>query len=227
MSDPHVCPECARVFNWGADADSADVDREGEQWISCRENAYWKLTFHMKSAHPDAGFYCGRRGESAASSRLQGKDFWNTRDGHKACSYCGSMSPDELFAAIDAGHQLGPTDKSYKVYVDLPNPEAGQIVEIGSESGPTHNRDGKRTRPDLTEAEIRSGHYDRKIMGNANATVHAKFYFQHLSVEQQQRFIDLLNAKKIKIGVPGYFYARPFFIAPPQSRTETPDAATA
>jgi hypothetical protein len=183
MGDPHTCPECACVFNWGADADSADVDREGEQWISCRENAHWKLTFHMQRAHPDAGFYCGRRGESAASLRMPGKDFWNTPDGHKACSYCGSMSPDELFAAIESGAEIGPTDKNYKIYVSLPNLKAGQIVETGSESGPTL-RDGK-------------------------------FYFQHLSVEQQQRFIDLLNAKKINIGVPGYFYARPFFIAVP------------
>jgi hypothetical protein len=44
---------------------------------------------------------------------------------------------------------------------------------------------------------------------------HAKFYFQHLSEEQMQEFIDLLNQKKMNIAEPGYFYSRPFFIAPP------------
>ena len=35
----------------------------------------------------------------------------------RTCSYCGSISPAALFEAIDAGEELGPTDKSYKVYV--------------------------------------------------------------------------------------------------------------
>lgn len=40
----------------------------------------------------------------------------------------------------------------------------------------------------------------------------AKFYYQHLSEDQKREFVDLLNAKKIKIGYPGYLYSRPFFI---------------
>ena len=38
------------------------------------------------------------------------------RDGR--CSYCGSMSEDDFFAAVDAGAEIGPTDKNYKVYVN-------------------------------------------------------------------------------------------------------------
>lgn len=38
-----------------------------------------------------------------------------------------------------------------------------------------------------------------------------KFYFQHLSDEDKNRFIDLYNAKKMKIGIPGYFYVTPYF----------------
>ena len=34
------------------------------------------------------------------------------------CSYCGSMSPTQFFRAIEAGAEIGPTDKNYKVYVD-------------------------------------------------------------------------------------------------------------
>jgi hypothetical protein len=47
-----------------------------------------------------------------------------------------------------------------------------------------------------------------------------KFYFQHLNVSEQQRFVDLLNAGKFNLGYPGRFYVRPFFIAPPAPRVE-------
>ena len=43
-----------------------------------------------------------------------------------------------------------------------------------------------------------------------------KFYFQHLSPEQQNKFIELYNAKKMKLGYPGHFYSRPFFCTPAQ-----------
>jgi len=46
------------------------------------------------------------------------EDEFSDRHGEGAsCSYCGSISPDDLFAAIDSGAELGPTDKNYKVYV--------------------------------------------------------------------------------------------------------------
>lgn len=50
---------------------------------------------------------------------------------------------------------------------------------------------------------------------------HQKFYFQHLSPEQQTRFIELYNAHKLRLGVPGYFYQLPYFCSrvapkPPQ-----------
>lgn len=44
---------------------------------------------------------------------------------------------------------------------------------------------------------------------------HRKFYFQHLDEDGKRRFIDLLNEGNVVIGDPGYFYVRPFFIAPP------------
>jgi len=40
---------------------------------------------------------------------------------------------------------------------------------------------------------------------------HRKFYFQHLRKEQQERFIELVNAGTLVIGYPGYFYVLPFF----------------
>lgn len=38
-----------------------------------------------------------------------------------------------------------------------------------------------------------------------------KFYFQHFTRDQQTRFIELYNAGKIKMGVPGHFYVTPYF----------------
>lgn len=90
---------------------------------------------------------------------LEEKDQWR---GDDTCSYCGSLSPEKLFEAIEAGAELGPTDKNYKVYV-------------------------------------------------SGAGFENKFYFQHLSVEEQARFVTLLNERKVNVGYPGHFYVLPFF----------------
>lgn len=42
-----------------------------------------------------------------------------------------------------------------------------------------------------------------------------KFYFQHLDGPQKERFVELLNAKKLNIGFPGRFYMQPFFVRKP------------
>lgn len=101
-------------------------------------------------------FICPRSNEGPSVNG--GKAEWRPNDG--CCSYCGSMSEANFFAAIENGAELGPTDKSYKVYV------------------------GGR----------------------------GKFYFQHLSDEGKQRFIDLWNKNGLKISAPGHFYVTPFFI---------------
>lgn len=40
-----------------------------------------------------------------------------------------------------------------------------------------------------------------------------KFYFQHLSPEQRREFVDLVNARTIHLGYPGYFTVLPYFMA--------------
>jgi len=120
--------------------------------------------------------WCPRRAETG--SKANGPDSI-ARGG--SCSYCGSMHPDDFMevARGAAEGELGPTDKSYKVYVDP----------------------GYR-----------------------------KFYFQHLSEEQKQEFVDLYNARPrrtyseddlsfiggdgpgMQVGYPGYFYSLPFFM---------------
>lgn len=117
---------------------------------------------------------CPRAAEDGATlSQLKppfnGEMVWRE---DRTCSYCGSLDPDVFMARLEAGDvELGPTDKSYKVYIrDLEGKPVG---------GPA-----------------------------------GKFYFQHLNAEQQGRFIELYNARKIKMGFPGHFYNLPFFCRP-------------
>jgi len=42
------------------------------------------------------------------------KDLWR---GDHTCSYCGSLSPEKFFEAIEKGDEVDPTDKDYKAYV--------------------------------------------------------------------------------------------------------------
>lgn len=109
-----------------------------------------------------------------------------------SCHYCGSMQGDDFMARLEAGDvELGPSDKSYKVYV--------------------HNKGGLPFYQAYRVDEDRSGN-QANWRWITRTTSQCKFYFQHLSVEQCQRFVELLNEKKLHIGYPGYFYALPFFI---------------
>lgn len=42
----------------------------------------------------------------------------------------------------------------------------------------------------------------------------SKVYFQHFDDADKGRFIDLLNAKRMTLATPGYFYTSPFFCRP-------------
>lgn len=160
---------------------------------------------------------CPRRSEGVRAFAANTKDSWRSRDGYQCCSYCGSLKNEAFFEAIEAGAELGPTDKSYKVYVDLPDPRAGEMKITGSSNsekqpGPAWTA---ATDADLVEyyegRPVPQDHSIKWVLRTPRQTVHCKFYFQHLSLEEQTRFIDLHNAKKIKIGAPGYFYRLPFF----------------
>lgn len=67
-------------------------------------------------------FTCPRRiaeGHDRTDSPLAydgpNRDEW--RD-DKTCSYDGSIHPDEFMEYVRSGGEVGPTDKSYKFYVD-------------------------------------------------------------------------------------------------------------
>ena len=72
---------------------------------------------------------CPRRIENGMHTangpfRGAGENLDSYEDGHgmigqsRGCTYCGSMHPDDFMAAVRAGNEIGPTDKSYKLYVD-------------------------------------------------------------------------------------------------------------
>ena len=160
---------------------------------------------------------CARRDEQiGADKHFPGPDsFRVNRDGVETCSYCGSISPEAFFAAVEAGAEVGPTDKSYKVYIDLPHPKVGLPCVKASSTHP--HRDWVQVTAENIDTlpldEYQRQHYLGKYV---EVTVegqkyHGKFYFQHLSPEEQTRFIELYNAKRMNVGIPGYFYTTPFF----------------
>lgn len=182
-------------------------------------------------------FFCPRRGPgSPFDPQSEGTDWWVERadpyDIAPTCSYCGSVSPEVLFAAIEAGHELGPTDKGYKLYLELPNDMPGAKRVNGSSSG------GDQSRPPLwgtnnggywvRRQDMNVGERELAIacgmhraeddgrdgwinFGPAGPIKHGKFYFQHFSADDRARFLDLHNEQKIALGYPGYLYAKPYF----------------
>lgn len=48
----------------------------------------------------------------------------------------------------------------------------------------------------------------------AGAPRDGKVYFQHFDEADKHRFIELVNSKRMTIGMPGHFYRIPFFCQP-------------
>jgi hypothetical protein len=137
---------------------------------------------------------CPRRAESGIAVFNLNKDHYREDD---TCSYCGSLNPEILMARLEAGDiSLGPTDKNYKVYV---HNAGGQVFK---QTFRDCYSQGVKDCPGPQECT----HW---VMRDIEQT---KFYFQHLSDEQKNRFIELLNERKFRIGYPGHFYVLPFFI---------------
>jgi len=144
-------------------------------------------------ARPLASSVCPRqRDEAVLDVQREHRTHWR-HDG--TCSYCGSLSEDLFLASVAAGHELGPTDKNYKVYVRRPNPRAGRTCRVGT-----------RSWQDSTGARC-----EEPIYGTEPELTHDKFYFQHLSPEGQESFLSLLNDGVARVGMPGHFYVLPFF----------------
>lgn len=65
---------------------------------------------------------CPRRSEIGGSAHssvflIPDTDLWLKRSAGRVCSFCGSLHPDDFMGMVHDGVELGPTDKSYKVYL--------------------------------------------------------------------------------------------------------------
>lgn len=88
---------------------------------------------------------------------------------YRKCGYCGSIHPEDLLAALEAGAVLHGADWKYgwphKFYVDgIPNPEAGRMVVKSSKHWT--DEEGNRRHEEYPEPEA--------------DTVGGKWYNEHL-----------------------------------------------
>lgn len=149
-------------------------------------------------------FTCPRRIEDGTDNDSvftyggKNKDEWHKREGHYVCSYCGSVQPEAVFEAIEIGTPIGTTDKSYKIYVDLPGD--GKKRSRGS---------ANYAQPGYKKVPFKK---EWKAPAEPTLTFHGKFYFQHFSDQDKHKFIDLINQKKIKYAGDFGFYVMPFFM---------------
>ena len=146
------------------------------------------------------------------------------------CSYCGSMSPDDFMDHVRAGRPIGPTDKSYKVYVHK-IPRGGDPGDIRVLSATTHYDPQRHPTDvrveDLTDAQ-RQAVIEQWCRGNPDKfsekpyeaygfttwgeTVEGKFYTAHLSPEQGHEFWELHLAGDVNWSYPLY---RPIYLPGP------------
>jgi len=136
----------------------------------------------------------------------------------KTCSYCGSMDEASFFAAIEAGCELTPTDKTYKAYVQTPNPNAGKprILSSSSAGKPEWGAGWVEVTAENFATLPQSGGLTPVIGEWVLVEPDGKqrrqtFYFQHLSPEGRGKLVDLVNAGAIKFAYPGRFYVLPYF----------------
>jgi hypothetical protein len=128
-------------------------------------------------------YWCPRRAE-IGGSRTYGPD---KLDRNTGCSYCGSTHPD-VFMEIARGNEageLGPTDKSYKVYV-TGTPTPGQRKFYFQHL----NEEQMREFVDLYNARPRRQYSD------------------------EDRSFTQAEGTGMLISYPGYFYASPYFMSP-------------
>ena len=160
----------------------------------------------MSSVMQETSFKCPRRSEAPYDIHPRDNDYDPSDD---TCNYCGSMNPDTFMERVEAGDvELGATDKNYKVYV--------------------RNSGGKpfgNTYRDCPKDKEMVGASGNKYMVSScdrgpdecthwvtRTTDSTKFYFQHLSVDQRKRFIELMNQDgKLKMKGGFRFYVMPFF----------------
>jgi ferredoxin len=153
-------------------------------------------------------FKCPRRAESHFGSSpafLRDDDYDPSDD---SCQYCGSLNPDTFMARLEAGDVLlGSTDKNYKVYVENHGGEQFKqsFRDCPRDKEMTGAVGNKYFISNCDKGPVECAHWVTREMQQT------KFYFQHLSEQQQNRFIELVNTKKVRFSGDYGFYVLPFF----------------
>lgn len=176
---------------------------------------------------PEQSQTCPRRmAEYGPWEHAEGLDSWTTGHGVTgqdaiglSCSFCGSLNPDRFMELVRQGWIVGPTDKSYKAYLDRPATDeekrASKERWLASNIGQALKRaaDAEGKTPEQAAEELDRAYQVENPTVDCAGTV-AKFYYQHLSAEQQDEFIALHNERRMNVGYPGRLYVPPFFAAP-------------
>lgn len=139
---------------------------------------------------------CPRRAENPHTTVTE---FENKPD-DGTCDYCGSLMPDEFMRRLEDGDiALGATTKNYKVYV----------LNNGGEKFRMSYRIDEPSKPgEIMKDPMDQSHWKWET----KETDRTKFYFQHLSVDQQNRFIELMNAGSLTFEMGMGFSPLPFFV---------------
>lgn len=150
----------------------------------------------------------------------------------RGCSYCGSMPPDDFMDHVRAGRPIGPTDKSYKIYVhEIPRDGDPDDLRVVGHS--THPSDAYKPWSQLSRAEKRAARaYDNGFSKRSGRsikdggwmfstwgdTVEGKFYTSHLSPDQGHEFWRLHQAGQVNWSYPLY---RPLYLPGPSDERAT------
>jgi hypothetical protein len=119
-------------------------------------------------------------------------------DSSNHCDYCGSLHQDAFMERLEAGTiSISGTDKNYKVYVE--NKGGEEFVFMYRPMSCTYKGE-----PDGTFDSSKATWVTQKRS-------HTKFYWYHLSEEQQVKFIEH-NANKVQYTNGDRLYVLPFFV---------------
>lgn len=117
----------------------------------------------------------------------------------RTCSYCGSIHPEDLVKALEAGATLGGSDWKYgwphKFYVNgMPNPKFGQEYPQYMYGRPKDGEEGWEQYQDGFNSDDGSPRMSwRKLMSMSKCppTAHAKWYNEHLQDLSPEAFAVL------------------------------------
>lgn len=134
------------------------------------------------------------------------------------CAHCGGIRPSIAMKHIREGAEVTPTDKSYKIYVDVPDPKVGQMRVVSTMNfTPTdynpEDRGYVKADPEVLKASgwgTGDSDYSKGIqwmmLKPHDAIMNAKCYLNHFSESQALEFVRLIETKKMNIAFPGHFY---------------------